>query len=549
MLVELRVANLGLIDEATIIPGSGMTAVTGETGAGKTLVVTAISLLTGGRADTSLVAPGASEAVVDGRFVVDGEELVLSRVVPAQGRSRAYRNGRPISAAELAELAADLVEIHGQHAHQQLTSPAAQRRALDQFGGIDTRALRAAAAAVGDLLARRDALGGDERERARRADVMAFQLRELEEASLDDPDEDERLQAVEGELGNADALRGAVRAALGDLAAERGARDRLASAAAGLRNDSDGGVFDGLVDRLGATVAEVDDLVGELRALDERLVDDPERLAAVQQRRRQLTGIRRKYGPTLAAAIAERESLRGQLEELHDHEGLLERIEAELTVAMATWEAEASVVAEARRAAAPRLAAAVEAHLGALGMAGARFLVTVDADGRLDDPAPQTAPATGGVVPPDAGDRVTFLLGANRGVPPAPVARAASGGELARTMLALRLVLSGGPPTAVFDEVDAGIGGDAANRVGDALAEVACRRQVLVVTHLAQVAARASTHIVVAKHATDDRTTTTVGVLQDAGDRRTEMARLLSGDPDSSVARQHAAELLDRHGG
>lgn len=527
MLVELHVANLGVIKSLTLRPGERMTALTGETGAGKTLIVGAIALLAGGRAEASMVRPGAEEAVVDGRFLLDGEEVVLSRVVPASGRSRAYRNGRPVTVAELADIGAALIEIHGQHAHQQLLSPGAQRQALDDFAGIDTSALDAAAREARNLRADLDALGGDERSRAREVDLVAFQLRELDDARLDDPDEEDTLRDLEQRLGDVGALREVAAGAISALASDGGGRDRLAKAAERLSDTSDT-VLAAIGARLGGLVAEVDEAVAELRATADGLDDDPARLAEVQQRRRVLTGLRRKYGATLAEVIAEREVLRQRLVELEGLDGRREELLADLAAAEERWTEAAAEVGDARRAAAPQLAAAVASHLTGLGMPHAQLEVVAH------------APADGR---PDAGDEVTFLLAANPGAPAQPLARAASGGELSRTMLALRLVLSGGPPVAVFDEVDAGVGGEAAASVASALDGVASGRQVLVVTHLAQVAARAGDHVTLTKD-TDGSTTRTALVELDHDARIAEVARMLSGSPDSDTARRHAAELL-----
>lgn len=528
LLIELQVTNLGVISHLSVHPGAAMTAVTGETGAGKTLIVGAIALLAGGRADATMVRAGAHEAVVDGRFLIDGEEVVLSRVIPASGRSRAYRNGRPVTAAELAEIGGGLIEIHGQHIHQQLVTASAQRRALDTFAGIDTTALNEAASAVRTLRSAIDAAGGDERARARNLDLLSFQLTELDEAGLDDPHEDDKLQAIESRLADADALRAASTGALADLAGDAAARDRVASAQAALAAVADDEGLATIAERLAALVIELDELVADLRSETEALVDDPARLSGVQQRRRILTGLRRKYGATLSEVIAERERLRAQIDELAGAEGRIERLTAECADAELRWQAEAKLVGAARRAAAPALAQAVGEHLAALGMPAAHLEISVSAGGSG----------------PDAGDDVVFKLAANPGSPPQPLARVASGGELSRTMLALRLVLSGGPPVAVFDEVDAGIGGAAAASVAAALADVANGRQVLVVTHLAQVAARATTHVVVSKHLESDATRTRVEVLDDPDARVAEIARMLSGTPRSAAARQHAAELL-----
>lgn len=537
MLTELRVANLGVIDELTVRPGAAMTAVTGETGAGKTLIVGAIALLAGGRADASMVRAGADEAVVDGRFEVDGEELVLTRVIPASGRSRAYRNGRPVTAAELADIGGALIEIHGQHAHQQLLAAGAQRRALDTFGGIDLSELDQAAAHARALRDALDAAGGLGADRERQIDLLAFQLAELDDAAVEDPDEDDRLRELEARLGDAGALREAAWTALSALAGDGAARDRLAQAHASLQAVGDGSVFAELSASLAGVVAEVEEVAAGLRALADTLVDDPAQLAAVQQRRRVLTGLRRKYGATLAEVIAEREALRARHDDLVGLDARLEELTAELERADARWAEAAAVVAGQRRAAAPRLAEAVTSHLAALGMPHARVEVAV---------ASRQAAAAGPT--PDAGDDVTFLLAANAGAPAQPLAKVASGGELSRVMLALRLVLSGGPPVAVFDEVDAGIGGEAAAAVAESLARVADGRQVLVVTHLAQVAARAGTHVVVAKH-TEAGVTRTSAACVDGGDARaSEVARMLSGSPDSDAALAHARELLGHAG-
>jgi len=528
LLIELQVSNLGVISELSVRPGAGMTAVTGETGAGKTLIVGAIALLAGGRADASMVRSGADEAVVDGRFLINGDEVVLTRVIPASGRSRAYRNGRPVTAAELADIGAGVVEIHGQHVHQELLSASAQRRALDTFAGIDTGPLDDVVSTVRRLQAEIEVCGGDERTRARTLDLLTFQLNELDEAGLDDPNEDDRLQALESRLGDADALRAAGSGALADLAGDGAARDQVASAhvtLAGVPHDEG---LAAIARRLAALVIEIDEVVGDLRHQTDGLVDDPARLSAVQQRRRVLTGLRRKYGATLGEVITERERLRSQIEDLAGVDERIEQLTADLAAAEQIWHAEAARVGAARRASAPALAAAVGGHLEALGMPAAHIEISVQAGG----------------AGPDAGDDVTFMLAANPGSPPQPLARVASGGELSRTMLALRLVLSGGPPIAVFDEVDAGIGGAAAASVAGALAAVADDRQVLVVTHLAQVAARASTHVVVSKHLDADQTTTVADVLDTPEARIAEVARMLSGTPDSSAARQHAAELL-----
>ncbi len=527
MLTELVVTDLGVISELSIVLDRAMTAVTGETGAGKTLVVGAIDLLMGGRADASLVRAGSAEAVVSGRFVLDddetgadeGREVVIRRVVPAQGRSRAYIDGRPSTAAELAELGRSLVDLHGQHAHQSLLRASVQRAALDQHGGVDLAPLdtaRKELAAVDEALAE---LGGDERARAREIDLLRFQVDEIADAGLDDPVEDEALGREQDRLGSASDRRAAATAAVARLADDGGVVGAVAETAAAL---GDAEVFADLHGRLLGVEVELADITSELRQLADTLEEDPQRLDAITHRRKLLHDLRRKYGETLADVIGYHAELSDRLAELEDHDqraAELERERSRLREVVAAAERE---VGARRRRAAPGLAAAVSVHLRALGLEKASFGIEVG-----DDP----------------GDEVTFVFSANPGVGPAPLTKVASGGELARTMLAVRLVLSNGPETLVFDEVDAGIGGGAAIAVGAALAELGRDHQVLVVTHLAQVAAAAAHQAVVVKQVTGGDTTTVVTRVE-GDDRVVELARMLSGTPDSDAAREHAAELL-----
>lgn len=522
MLVELAVRDLGVLAELTLVLGPGMTAVTGETGAGKTLVVTAIDLLVGGRADATVVRPGADEARIEGRFVdAAGEEVVLARVIPADGRSRAYVDGRMTPVSALAEVGATLVDLHGQHAHQSLLAPAVQRAALDRFGGVDHGPLQAARDEVARIDRALADLGGDPRARAREVDLLRFQVAELDAAAVEDPDEGDRLRAEEAMLADAASAREAGAGAHEALAGEGGAADRLAAALAAI---SDRPAFAELEARLRGLVAEVTEAGSDLRAAAEAVVDDPERLDAVRQRRALLRDLRRKYGDTLTEVLAFADDARRRLEELSSHEARAAALDAERRAATAAVERAAATVAADRRRAAPDLATAVEAGLRRLAMPHARFEVAVEGDGPADD--------------------VRFLLAPNPGEPPLPVAKAASGGELARAMLALRLVLTADDiGTLVFDEVDAGIGGEAALAVGAALADLGRGAQVLVVTHLPQVAAFADAQVAVAKADASGRTVATARRLDD-GERVVELSRMLSGHPDSAAARGHAEELL-----
>lgn len=526
MIVELSVRNLGVIADLRLVLGPGMMALTGETGAGKTLLVEAIELLVGGRADGVLVRPGATEAVVEGRFVVErsastDEEVVLTRVVPSVGRSRAYVDGRMMPVSALAERGRGLVDLHGQHAHQSLLSPAVQRRALDLFGSIDLEPLRAADAElrrIDDLLAE---LGGDDQARAREIDLLRYQRDELGQASVTDPDEDKALAEEEERLADATAHREAAYAALAALADDGGAADDLGAALAVLAGRAP---LDGAAQRLKSVSAEVADLASELRVLAESLQDDPERLAAARDRRNVLHGLMRKYGPSLGDVMEFERATRARLDELESFEERAAVLAGERAAVMQRREEATAAIAAARRAAAPLLAASVERHLRELAMPKATIDVRVDG--------------------PDPADDVSFLFSANPGEPALPLTKVASGGELARAMLAARLVLTEAPPTLVFDEVDAGVGGEAAVAVGRSLARLARHHQVLVVTHLPQVAAFADAQIAVRKAEQDGRTVASAMPLDDDA-RVIELSRMLAGHAESQAAQGHARELLD----
>jgi DNA repair protein RecN (Recombination protein N) len=526
MIVELGVSDLGVIDALRLLFSSGMTALTGETGAGKTMVVEAIELLVGARADSMLVRPGAAEATVEGRFVLDDEEVVLTRVVPREGRSRAYLNGRLTPVSTLTEWGERLVDLHGQHAHQSLLGAATQRAALDLFGSVDLTALREARSEVTRIDLALAELGGDERSRAREIDLLRFEVDELERAQLDDPDEDERLAVEEDGLAGALAHLEAAAVSGAALRDDGRAIDALGTAIAAMSGRRP---FEEIERRLRSVAAELTDASDDLRAVGERIEDDPERLAAVRERRQLLHDLRRKYGETVADVLQFRDEARSRLAELETYETRAAALDAERGAALDRVTAEAAAVGTARRAAAPKLGKAVERELVELAMAKAE--VAVEVGGR------------------DPGDDVAFLLAANPGVPALPLSKVASGGELARAMLALRLVMlarrdHSGPPTLVFDEVDAGIGGQAAVAVGRALATLGSSRQVFVVTHLPQVAAYADTQVAVSKSSARGATTASAAVLDDEG-RLIELSRMLSGSPDSFTAREHAAELLE----
>jgi DNA repair protein RecN (Recombination protein N) len=529
MLRELHVTDLGIVDDLTLLLGPGLTAITGETGAGKTLLVEALDLLLGGRADASLVRRGAAESRVEGRFEdADGAERVLARVLPADGRSRAYLDGRLATVGELAAAGSHLVELHAQHAHQRLLGAPAQRDALDRFAGDAAQealhALRAARAEDRQLAGELAALGGDERARARELDLLRYQVAEIEAAGLDDAGEDVTLEAEEALLADAVAHREAAGAAYRAL--EGPGVEALGEAIAALDERTP---FAGLVERLRAAQAEVSELEREVRLAIEAIPDDPARLDEVRGRRRALRELEHKYGDTLAEVVAFGEATRARVAELEGYEARAAALDAARQAAHRAAVEAAAALSAARREAAGPLAEAVTGHLRELAMPSAVLTIALE-------PGPITE---------DGADAVNFLLAPNPGEPPKPLARAASGGELSRAMLALRLVLTEAPPSLIFDEVDAGIGGEAGTAVGRLLADLGSRHQVLCVTHLAQVAAYAQTQVAVEKGEEGGRTLARAAVVT-GEERVSELSRMLAGLVESSHARRHAAELLDR---
>ena len=542
VLRELRVRDLGVIEDLGLVLGPGMTALTGETGAGKTLLVHALQLVMGGRAVPGLVRAGAKEALVEARFdtssgedpggvgvpEVDGGEQILARAVPVSGRSRAWVDGRMAPVGILAELGAGLVDIHGQHDQQSLLGAAGQRAALDAFARSDLAPLVGARGALREIDARLEALGGDERERARQADLLRYQVAEIDAARIGDADEDAKLAEEEERLAAMAAIRRAAADAVAALAGEEGGTGAEGGASGLVRATLAAlAVHPALgpwARRLHDAAVELDDVAADLHKAAETWEEDPERLEEVHVRRRLLGDLRRKYGETLVDVMAYRDQAYASLEELENQEAEASRLRARREDAARAVHEEERRLRAVRAAAAPALGAAVTERLHQLAMPDAELLVVVGEEG--------------------AGDAVQLLLAANRGEPAQPLGRVASGGELSRTMLALRLVVDGGAPTMLFDEVDAGVGGGAALALAGALRAVAARRQVLVVTHLPQVAAFASCQVAVRKTLdANGRTVTTAEVL-DPEARIVELSRMLSGHPDSPTARAHAEELL-----
>lgn len=540
MLRELRVSGLGVLDEFSLGLAPGLNVITGETGAGKSMLVRALGLLGGGRADSSMLRDDVTEAEVESSFDLtapsrdvlvaagipcDDDEVVIARRI-RRGGSRAYVNGRIAAASVLADLGGVLLETVGQHSARSLVNPAAQRRGLDRAGGDRLSKAAAATAEAYDrleaVLEERRSLGDDPGARARELDMVTFQLDEIDAAAPRSGEDDELVTEV-ARLGNSEALQAGASEAHGLVAQ---ARDLLGAAGAIISGIDDRACADAsLAVEEAATGAEV--AAADLRAFAESCEADPERLDVANRRLAELKGLGRKYGPTLADVIRYRDEAAERRAALVAAERRCTELDAEVEAARVDLERAAAALTRARREAAPRLAAGVVKRLGALAFADPVFEVRVTA-----------APAVGS----HGADAVSYVFAAAPSLPTGPIERVASGGELSRLMLALATELadSDAAPTIVFDEIDAGTGGETAVAVGECLEGLAGSRQIVCVTHLAQIAAVADCHVRVARR--DDGTATAQNVSGD--ERITELSRMLSGSPTSSRARRHAAELV-----
>ena len=531
MLVELSIENLGIIESSRLTFDSGFTAFTGETGAGKTMLVEAIGLVVGQRADVSVIRDGAEEARVEARFVTSGPdgdvETILCRVLHREGRSRAYINDRMATVATLSEVGQALVDIHGQHAHQRLMSASVQRDSLDAFGKVDTSALREAREAVTQIDANLAALGGDEKSRVREIDLLSFQCEEIENAGLSRPDEDQALSREEDELGDVVRHQEALLKVSALLSDDGNAVDLLGQVSRALSPITS---MSEIRERVENLLAELNDISHTVRGAAENSEENPERLEEIRLRRQALRDLVRKYGDTIADVMAFGAEARTRLNELLSYSERVQELESSRANALKVLHSRQLEVGRQRRKTAPGLAAAVEKRLRLLALPHATIQVAVGDEG--SDPS---------------GEAVSFMLAANPGSAPMPITKVASGGELARVMLALRLVLTTDPATMVFDEVDAGIGGAAAVAVAQALRELGTDHQVFAVTHLAQVAASAHSHIVVSKSVKSGKTYgRATKVLQE--DRVGEIARMLSGGIADESALTHAQEILNTLG-
>ncbi|GMR14225.1 MAG: DNA repair protein RecN [Gemmatimonadota bacterium] len=550
MLIELRIQDYAVIDDLSLDVAPGLNALSGETGAGKSIIVGALSLLLGGRASSEVVRTGASKASVEAVFDVSAEPsvrqhletmgleaedglLILRREVAAEGRNRAWINGSPVTARAVGDLGRGLVSLHGQHEHQNLLRRAEQCGILDAFAGVEDVAgeVRRLHGEHQELMAGLELREAKRREVAAREDFLRFQLGEIQEADLA-PDEDEALKTEAQRLEHAEEL---VREAEALHQALYGGESALSDQLSDL-----GGVLQRLaaIDPvLQSAASELESAYHAVSEVGQRLGDfagevehDPGRLEALRARQDLLFRLMRKYGPELGDVISSGESLRAELAQLDGAGVELDEIRAGIAEVEEALKKQATMLTEARASAAAELQNAIQKNLPDLGMPEAEFRVDVTP---LEDISAAGA------------ESVEFLVSLNAGFEPKPLARVASGGELSRVMLAVKAVLAGVDrvPTLVFDEIDAGIGGVIATKVGEKLSDVARDHQVFVITHLPQIASRASHHVLVEKLEREGVVAARVGELDGEG-RIREIARMLGGDPESSTSRDHARELL-----
>ena len=570
MLEELRIRDLGVITDATLPLGPGLSVVTGETGAGKTMVVTAVGLLLGARSDAGAVRSGAKSASAEAVLKLEsghaavaraleagaeveefdgGAELILARRLGADGRSRAYLGGRAAPVGVLAEIGETLVVVHGQSDQIRLKGAVAQRGALDKFAGdalagpLDSyQALYSHWKASQSELA---SLRGAARDRLREAESLEAALAEIDDVDPQ-PGEDESLKAEAVKLANVEELRIAANTAHQALIAEDygDAGDATTLVDAAKRTLEHVAEHDAELGAAAARLAEVgfllNDIATELASYQAGLDSEgPERLAEIEDRRAALAKLVRKYAPSIDEVLEWAENARVRFDELQDDSTRIEALEADVARTEAELRKLAAAISKIRAKAAKDLSARVSAELKALAMADATLVITID-------PAEQLMPY--------GADEISFLLQPHSGAPARPLGKGASGGELSRVMLAIEVVLAAVDPvpTFVFDEVDAGVGGRAAVEIGRRLAMLARHVQVLVVTHLPQVAAFADQHITVTKtsvRGADGGTATGFTSsdvrLLDGPERVRELARMLAGQEDSESAQAHAQELLD----
>ncbi len=555
MLLQLSIRDIALIDRLTLSFGPGLTVLTGETGAGKSIIVGSLDFVLGGKADRDRIAGGAERGRVEALFDISALPRVQSalaemgletedgllpvcREILQSGRSVCRVAGEVVTVAQLRAVMAPLLDLHGQHAHQSLLDPAKHLQFLDALGDAEHRAaVERVRALYGEWSAIARALREietNDRERARREDMLRFQLEELDGAKLRAGEEDE-LTRQRALMRNAEKIRSGLEEAYGALSGDEtgelpGALDALQQAAKALGGLSKyDGRFEALSVQLNDAMYAAESVAGELDGLREECGVDPRRLEQVESRLDQLDRLRRKYGATTVEMIAFRERVRAELDSTASSEEKREALKKQEKAAKAAFMKEAQALSEARRALAKACEGRVAAQLAALEMKSAVFEVAFSED---------AAPSADGL------DAVEFRLSANRGEPPRPLQKAASGGELSRVMLALKCVEAenDGVPTLVFDEIDTGVGGATGVAIAEKLREVGAKRQVLCVTHLPQIAASARTQCWVEKSVRDGRTYTDARELDTDG-RVEAVAQMLGG---GETARAHARAMIER---
>jgi DNA repair protein RecN (Recombination protein N) len=555
VLAQLTIRNFALVDSVTLEFARGFNVLTGETGAGKSILIDALTAALGERVGAEAVRVGADRATIEAVFEVGDYALpavqeaaeegvvILAREISASGRSVFRVNGRMSTAGALRELAADLIDIHGQHDHQSLLSPERHVDFLDAWAGAAVQEPRRRVREAWDLL--RDAhrelreLDGDERERARLLDLCRFQLQEIDDAAPD-PDEEAELARERDRLANAERLTlgaAGARAVLAEGDANAGHLIRQAARELDPLTSLDP-ALETVAELLEAAGAAVDDAASELRRYLDLVEASPERLEQIQERLETYRQLKRKYGATVAEVLEFRERIARELEGLSRTEERRGELEAAVAAHSRELEAAAAALFTARKAAAGRFQEQIAGHLGDLSMAGTRFAV------ELVEPAPAATALERGLSA--ALGRCEFLISANPGEPLRPLARIASGGEMSRVMLALKTAMAGSHPVAlIFDEIDAGVGGKTAEALGAKMAQLGASNQVLCVTHLSQIASLATRHFGVSKAVirVESEERTTVAVAQLEGEARVdELARMLGGAAETAL--QHARRLL-----
>jgi len=552
MLRELHIKNVALVDELHVEFGSGFNALTGETGAGKSVIIGSIEFVLGGRADSRSIRTEAERAVVDAAFDLDGRgpvaetlealglglddgTLILHREFAANGRNRCHINGSPVSVGMLRQVGDLLVDIHSQNDHQSLLRAGMHLDVVDDFAGLGEQRAEVAALfeAYSQARRERDELAQGEREKARQLDLYTFQVKEISEAGLE-PGEDDTLRNERSVLANAETLHRLLSSVYEALyGADDAAVLRLNEAARACEEASRiDDTMRATFEELGAGISTIEDVAQAARARREAIEYDPARLETIEDRLALMATLKRKYGNTIEAVLefcAEREAAIRKI--THRDEELV-RIEKEIAAQDAALRARAVALSNKRKKAAKRLASAVQDNLRGLGMANGRF----DVEFTEREPGPSGC------------DGVEFMISPNLGEAMKGLRQIASSGEISRTMLAIKSVLAASDrvPVLVFDEVDVNIGGETAAIVGDKLERLAGSHQVLCITHLAQVAGKASTHLAVFKEVDNRRTVTKINRL-DADARVGELARMLGGEKVAGHTRKLAREMLRGH--